>query len=193
MTTRSTDSYLIHAGETTIGVIGEIGPIRNIDGYYSEEHEFNVRTTDYPVESGATLTDHAQRQPYRLKLSGIASEVLRGPRAAADAWAEILRHVEARRPVTVITRLGSYNNMLVVSGKAPIDSTTGLSLVVDLELKEVITATIVRSAVSALPAPTSGPAQDRQSPASRGRVTAPQTPNPEASQVTVGLSGAGSK
>ena len=58
--------------------------------------------------------------------------------------------------------------MLITEAKAPVDSTTGLSLDVDIELSEVLLANIQRGAVAALPQPTEGPAVDRQGDTSHG-------------------------
>ena len=177
--TTSQESYILVAGETRILVHGLS---RLIDGFPNEEHEVNVTTTPYPVESGASLTDHAVRQPYKLKLTGIVSDVRPGRLAstsiplderAAYGWDEFLRVVNALNTLTIITRLGTYRNMLITKGKAPQDSTTGLALILDLEVTEILRANITRTSAPSLPAPTVGPAVDRQTSSLRGRVNAP--------------------
>ena len=83
--TTSVESYLMVAGPTAVSVLGLI---QRIDGYYAEEHRVRVRTTEYPVESGADLTDHVVREPYRLKLKGSATEYQQGSQAGLQAWAD---------------------------------------------------------------------------------------------------------
>ena len=106
-----------------------------MDGYYAEEHRARARTTEYPVETGADLTDHVVREPYRLKLKGSATEFhqgttrfQRGSQAGLQAWAAILAHINALRPISVVTRLGIYSNMVMVDAKVPINDATGVSL-----------------------------------------------------------------
>ena len=142
--TTSVESYLMVAGPTAVSVLGLI---QRIDGYYAEEHRVRVRTTEYPVESGADLTDHVVREPYRLKLKGSATEYQQGSQAGLQAWAEVLGHINARQPVSVVTRLGIYQNMIMVDAKPVIDESTGLSLDIEIELKEILRANVTRGSV----------------------------------------------
>ena len=176
MTTSQNSYTVILAGETAI-MVEELQD--RIDGYYSEEHEVRVNTTRYPVESGASLTDHAVRQPYQLKIKGIVSDVVPGEGAsrfitlaqrASYGWNEIIKRTNTFETVTVMTHLGGYRNMLITDAKSKVDESTGLSLDVDIELTEILRANITRTTV-ALPQPTQGPAVDRQADTQRGRVT----------------------
>ena len=155
----SSESYIVVAGATFVFGLG-------IEGYYGERHRFNVRTTEYPVETGADLTDHVVREPYRVKLRGAATAFARGVSAGPDAWGSAIAHINRREPVTIITRLGTYRNMMLVSGDATVDENTERSLDVDLEFKEVLRAHVMRSPVSAGSSaaggiPTEGRALDR--------------------------------
>lgn len=176
-----TGSYTLVSSNTALLVEGLIS---RIDGYYSERHKTRVNTTSYPVESGASLVDHAVREPYQVRLSGIVSDVLPADgsvagvpldQRAAQAWDTLIRAANAREPVALITRLGTYRSMLITELSAPVDQTTGLGLDVDIELTEVLLADAQVTAVT-LPAPTSGPAVDRQTTTEQGRVAAPDIP-----------------
>ena len=149
-----------------------IGPLAHVvDGYHAEEHQLKTRKTTYPVESGAALTDHAVRDPNKLKLQGWASDLLpagasgqgasRSDRAAL-AWGEIGRLMADRELVTAATMLGTYVNMLITSASAPVDRTTGRALRFSLELEEVLFAPLVRVSLGAPSTPTpDGPAAER--------------------------------
>ena len=161
------ESYILFAGKTSV----IIDTLVNVADYYAEAHRVRVRKTNFPVESKASLTDHAVREPYVLRVTGIVSEVTHGSTdVAVAAWAALLKAANAFQLVTVVTRLGTYRNMLLTEIKAPVDATTGLSLDVDIELSEVLLANIQRGAGAALPQPTEGPAMDRQGDTVRGRV-----------------------
>ena len=126
----------------------EIEPlVGRVDGYLSEEHEASVSHTSYPVESGASLTDHAVRRPDKLKLEGWVSDLLPADTAfrgaplqqrAAEAWGQIDLLMTRRRPLTVTTRLKVYRNMLLTKASAPVNGGTGYGLRFTLELEEVL-------------------------------------------------------
>ena len=168
MTTTSIESYIMVAGKTEAVAIGVLN---RMDGYYAEEHRVRVRTTEYPVETGADLTDHVVREPYRLKLKGSATEYQQGSQAGLHAWAAVLAHINARRPIAVVTRLGTYLNMIMVDAKPMVDDSTGLSLDIDIELKEILRANVTRGTPPSGGVPLFGPALDRaEPPRARGRT-----------------------
>ena len=172
--------FAVYRG-TSIVALGRI-----VDGYYAEEHKLKVSKTTYPVESGASLVDHAVREPNKLKLQGWVSELMPSPDASlatansergTAAWVEILRLMEERQPLTVVTALAVYVNMLITSATAPVDRTTGLSLQFTIELEEVLFKNVSREASGTDVPPSSGPAADRLGAIRRGRVIAPVTTN----------------
>ena len=159
------------------------GPVElsgSVDGFLSETHELRVSKTTYPVESGQSLIDHAVMEPRTLELEGWVSDLLvpesrpfGQPRygSSAEAWEEISELVRTRKPVSVITMLGLYENMLITSVKAPVDRTTGRALRFDMELEEVLFRDLERGVA---PAPVrTGPAGDRPTESNRGKVHAP--------------------
>ena len=102
---------------------------------------------------------------------GTATEFFSGEGSAVNAWAAVLRHIGELRPVSIVTRLGTYHNMILVDTKAPINESTGLSLDFEMEFKEILRAHVTRGAVPASGLPVSGPALDRATPPRRARVT----------------------
>ena len=168
MTTTSVESFGILAGPTEVVALGLIN---RLDGYYAEEHRARARTTEYPVETGADLTDHVVREPYRLKLKGSATEFQKGTAGGRNAWAAMLQHINARRPVAVVTRMGTYYNMILVDSKAVVDDSTGLSLDIEIELKEILRANATRGTAPSGGTPTAGPAVDRSGTVARGRTS----------------------
>ena len=178
MTLANDYRFAVYRG-TSIVALG-----RTVDGYYAEEHKLKVSKTTYPVESGASLVDHAVREPNNLKLQGWVSELMPSLNAnlatrhsdrGTAAWLEILRVMDDRQPLTVVTALAVYDNMLITSATAPVDRTTGLSLQFTIELEEVLFKNVSREASGTEAPPSSGPAADRLGAIRRGRVLAPVT------------------
>ena len=149
-----------------------------VDGFLSESHEVRLSKTTYPIESGQSLTDHAVVEPRTLKLDGWVSGLLipvdRSRPLYADsreAWDALVRLMESRQPMRVITTLGVYDDMLITSLKAPVDRTTGRALRFEMELEEVLFRDLQRG--TAPPPERSGPAEDRPEETDRGRIQAP--------------------
>ena len=151
-----------------------------VDGYVTQEHRVEVNTTTYPVESGSSLTDNAVKQPERLKLTGWVSDLMPSPGVgpgvnlksrATLAWTIIVQLMEIKRPVTAVTQLRTYRNMLITKAVAPVDVRTGQSLQFTLDLQEILFA---RTRIVRLPPEVvSGPAQDRTSMVDGGRRLSP--------------------
>ena len=183
MTTLPRSAFAIYSGTRVVALSS------HVDGFYAENHRARAMKTSYPVESGAEITDHAVREPTRLKLEGWVSNLM--PAAAATigtplqergaaAWLEILNTLEAREPLTVVTALAVYQNMLLVSAEAPVDRSTGLALRFTLELEEVLLRDPSRAGGGS---PVSrGPAAGRLGATRRGRVQAENVTEPQRSR-----------
>ena len=142
-----------------------------VDDYLTYEHTLRVEKTRYPVEGGASYTDHAVKQPNRLRVQGWVSDVfpvlgmgarpglvvqttteeggaVYDPRGLANraqlAWQEINRLMTAREIVTVITTLGVYRNMLVTEAVAPQSRRTGQGLRFTMTLEEVLYGELIQ-------------------------------------------------
>lgn len=147
-----------------------------VDIYASEEHTLELASTDNPIESGATLTDHAVERPRRLTLSGWVADLLPRPgvdnsqsaQRGAEAWERIGQFFRDREPVEVVTTLGTYRNMLIEEARAPVDASTGRSLKFELKLKQVLWSETATARVAPAAVAERGPAADRTSQADLG-------------------------
>ena len=153
-----------------------------VDGYPTEEHRLELGTTEYPVESGSSLTDNAVKKPEKLRLTGWVSDLLPAPgsepgpikQRAAKTWQNLIQIFEDRMPVSVITPLRVYRNMLITSASAPVNVNTGRSLRFTLELKEVLFADTELTRFPPGRVNPNGPAVDRTSTVDGGdRVSSP--------------------
>lgn len=109
------------------------------DAVFSVEHRANVTATQHPVQAGASVADHAFVEPEEISLEiGMSDTALD---ASADhsvnAFAQLRAIMDAREPVRLITRLRSYDNMLITSLSAPDDYTTMYSLKASVMLQRI--------------------------------------------------------
>lgn len=96
-----------------------------IDLSIEETHEHTAHVTDYPVESGATFTDHIQIMPERVSIVGRVSRTpatlgtqLRpdfDPSRHITAWDQLVELFTARTPFILVTSLHVYTSMVFES------------------------------------------------------------------------------
>lgn len=151
-------------------------PIILIDGFpidaaLSEKHSFNSEATEFPVESGADLTDHIRHLPIEVDIEGVVSDTpigdmvaLRseaapvapqiGPELPPDAQipsALALAHLERirgrRLPVTIQTNRRLYERMAMIGLDVPVDRHTGKALKFTAKFKQITLVTNQRSSI----------------------------------------------
>lgn len=129
-----------------------------IDATVRETHVSECEVTKNPVEGGAPVADHVQVQPKKLSIEGVISDTplgfafigniqnlvrsvtqIFGARSRSqDAYDDLVRLQESRRPFTVITNLKKYDNMILTSLTVPRDSSTGGAIHFTAEMQQVI-------------------------------------------------------
>lgn len=103
----------------------------------SEEHGFPSEVTSHPVEQGPDISDHIRNLPEEITLESIVSDTPIGevaadpsrqaagpdaPLPSADALQKLREIRAARRPVTVETSLGTFENMALENLTVPRDA-----------------------------------------------------------------------
>lgn len=128
------------------------------DGIMSTETEEQLTITSHPVQSGANISDHAYREPTRITMEIVMSDVMacRQPGQfnsffdkSVSAYRRLLDLQRSRIPVSVTTRLGTYKNMLIESVSAPDDVNTRDGLRCSVSMREVLVAKVGVTKVSA--------------------------------------------
>ena len=153
-----------------------------VDGYFAEEHQLTLGTTENPIESGSTLTDNAVKRRERLRLEGMVSDLLPAPGLSfspdrpADAWNEIVQLFKDRTLVTVITAIRVYRNMMIVRALAPRNVRTGQALRFTLDLQEMLFSETDIARFTPATVDQGGPAADRTTEVDSGDVGAPTIP-----------------
>lgn len=163
----------------------------NIGGFFFDaflqiDHESSLTITSHPVETGASISDHAFVNPALLTMQigmSDAAEALsvdqftQGPTRSVTAYQVLLELQRLRIPMQVMTRLKIYKNMLIETISVPDDYTTVYGLKATVVMKEVLVATVQTVKISARPHVTDS--------TNRG-VVDPQIPNQSVAFQLVG-------
>lgn len=135
-----------------------------LDARVSSSYRFQSEVTEFPVESGATITDHVHLRPDEIQLEGMVSDTpvnqmptflgLRGDeeqtaglrtQTAFDALFICWRD---RVPLTVVTEYMIFDDMVVSSFEVPKDPDRGEAIWFSMTLRKIIT---VETLTAALP------------------------------------------
>lgn len=130
------------------------------DGFMKVNHSKNLKITSNPVETGAALVDHAYLEPAQITMDIMMSDVHRSAvisrdqfkgtwSRSVDAWSILSKMQSDRIPVSVNTRLGFYDNMLIQSLEANDDTETFRSLKATVTLIEIPIARVRKVKISA--------------------------------------------
>lgn len=132
-----------------------------LDASLNEGHSSTADVTQFPVEEGADITDHVRIKPETLSITGVVTNtpliflasLRESPTRAEEAYGKLRDILRAREPVSVITSLRQYENMVLTSMKTSRDASTGSVVNVQLDFQEIIVAS---SESVAAPEPTAG-------------------------------------
>jgi hypothetical protein len=122
-----------------------------LDASLVETHTFDSEVTEHPVETGSDVADHIRVMPDVVVIEGIVSDSPIG--ALADrrsiteakpsddclAWLKAIR--SERRPVTIVTSLGTYTEMVMQQLEVPRTADTGEALRFRASFKQIIVVT----------------------------------------------------
>lgn len=130
------------------------------DAFLKMEHTSRLTITDHPVQTGASVSDHAFLQPHELSMDVAMSNVNEsivpgqfsgGYSRSVQAFYVLKDLQQMRVPIQVHTRLGLYRNMLIEVLTAPDDYTTLDGLRCTVTLREIIVAQVTTVKISARP------------------------------------------
>lgn len=127
-----------------------------IDVTISEDHTFDSEVTDYPVESGGTISDNIRPKPITISMEGLVTNTPldpmrsnRGSDASASKYALfamsfLLGIYERRDIVTVRTSIGTFKNMALTSLSFPRSKDTGDALKFNARFQQILVVTNAR-------------------------------------------------
>ena len=127
--------------------------IGGITGYITitESATDKLTVTKHPVQQGASIVDHAYKEPSELNINIIAGA---GLKTLEELYQDFLKLQSDRVLFDCVTGKRSYKNMLLVSIGQTTDKTSENVLSLQLSLLEIITVQVT---------PTTVPARSRQS------------------------------
>src|SRR5574344_1601918 len=117
------------------------------DGFMQVDHNLGLQTTENPVETGASIVDHAYVKPDGVMMSDVHQSLVPGQFTgtrlrSTTAW-QVLRKLQSDRiPMSIFTRLGLYTNMLITKLSASDTAETFRALSAEVTLKEIPVARV---------------------------------------------------
>ena len=101
------------------------------DAVFKTDHTANVTLTQHPVQSGAYVSDHSYLDPDEVGIEigmSDAAENATDSSHSVNAYTQLRAIMEAREPVTLVTRLKTYQDMVITSISSMDDYTTMYAL-----------------------------------------------------------------
>lgn len=129
------------------------------DAVLSVEHEQVLTKTVHPVQTSASISSHAYVQPATLSMFILMSDAAAqyvasnqltppyiaqftgNPSKSVSAYQQMISLLQARTPLTITTRLRSYNNMLVTRVSPQEDNKTITGARFRVEFEQIFIAT----------------------------------------------------
>lgn len=116
----------------------ESGVVFSVDAVLTENHSFKSNVTQFPIEDGSTISDHIYNEPESVTMAGIVTttpiianlqanpaQAAAAASAVQTALAMFLLIRDTRRPITLITNLQRYENMVLTQLMIPRDKANG--------------------------------------------------------------------
>src|SRR6188768_4318683 len=119
-----------------------------LDAVLSEEHVYNSRVTNYPIEDGRIISDHIINEPDTLQLTGVVSDTplsfLAPFNRSINAFNTLVEIHNRRERITVVTGIKVYTDMVITSLQVPRNVQSGQSLTFVIDLQKIFIDTSVQ-------------------------------------------------
>ncbi len=118
----------------------------SIDAFVEETYNHSAQVTEYPVEDGTNINDHVVQNPDEISVNGVVgdisiyedySQTTPPTNRAADYYAKLVDLKEKGNPVTIVTGLKVYDNMVIKSISVVRNADNGKALVFTMNLVKV--------------------------------------------------------
>jgi hypothetical protein len=98
-----------------------------------------LEITQHPVQEGASVTDHAFKQPARVSIKVLFND---NDAPLSVIYQKLLDLQQSREPIDAVTGKRAYSNMLIRSISQTTSEQTETILSVTIELQEIIIARV---------------------------------------------------
>ncbi len=129
------------------------------DAIFTTTTEHQLMITQHPVQTGANISDHAYVQPVKITMDIGVSDAMAyripgaydnlGPTKSISAYRALCKMMELRIPVKVLTRLNTYENMLIESIVVNDDVSTLYALKATVQLVQILVVNVGTEKASA--------------------------------------------
>lgn len=161
---KTNDGYSPYVWGSGLGAQQVLMVKTNIGGYFfdavfSVDTEHSLTVTQHPVQTGANISDHAFVNPIRMTMQIGVSDAMAyrvgadyggdGGTKSVQAYRLLCKLQELRIPMQVVTRLNTYQNMLIESIDVSDDVSTLCALKATINLVQVLVVNVGTEKVSA--------------------------------------------
>lgn len=158
-----------------IAILSRFSPMigdLNLDATITESHEMSAEVTEFPIEEGSNISDNRRKNQRRLTLDGVVASAptsllqLTGPDAplsVPEGFKALEELHEADELITVVTKLRTYENMLINSITVPRSNENGEAVFFSIEFTQAILVTTQRVKVTKAAEPAKAAAKVKQS------------------------------
>lgn len=122
----------------------KIGDVE-VDVVMSESTNDTLTITKQPVQQGASITDHAYKEPTVLTMTAFFRDNI--SKSLSKIYQELLELQESRVPVSVYTPKRVYPNMLIASLGQTTDPKTENCLALTFSFQEIIVVPVTTTQV----------------------------------------------
>lgn len=151
---------------------GEVSAL-SLDAAIAERHSQECLISDFPVETGADISDHVRPKPRVLDVEGFVTATPPGGAPNFGRPVEVAQQLEKLRldatPCRILTSLRSYDNMVLQSLQIPRDSRTTEALRFSATFREVL---LVETQTVAIPKPRGNGLQSKDKRGKQGAAAA---------------------
>ena len=112
----------------------------------SEQEKMRAKLTDYPVEDGATMSDHVIIAPREVTVQ-VGQGVDEAETDPRDKLDELRKLMEKREPMELYTGKSFYKSMIITAISTTTDAKTETVLIASVTLREVVIASTQAAAV----------------------------------------------
>ncbi len=130
------ETVLLKRGRSLAGIIPNV--------VLEESHTDELTITNHPVERGASITDHAFKNPsqvtvhYGFGQSGALLSALSGASDPKTVYQQLLDIQASRIPFDLVTGKRSYSNMLIATLSETTDLQSENVLIVTATMREIL-------------------------------------------------------
>ena len=119
------------------------------------EHDLEAVITLNPVMTGASISDHAYLMPPVVMVEILMSDTIQsfyfgqfatGPSRSVSAYQTLKALMQARAPLTIATRLDTYDRMLIKSIRPRDNAETRFGLRAVVTFQQILTASVEQAA-----------------------------------------------